>query len=255
MKNSGKVVFNKKTGERLYHLRLAVKKRFKARPAQFINVKVSDTVVPLLRRPFSIFSSEKKELDLVYKVIGEGTRLLSEKKKGDAVDFIGPQGNTYPVDLKDKKSKLIIIGGGTGAASVHFLANELKKSKRKFTLIQGARNKRLIVAEKEFKKLGCLFATEDGSLGTRGYVTDVLKKVLEPNAVIYACGPEPMIKAIKRITEKIDDVKFYASFEAYMGCGIGACISCVIPVGVADNFVYKRVCKEGTVFDVSEVVI
>ncbi|PKL92438.1 MAG: NAD-dependent dihydroorotate dehydrogenase B electron transfer subunit [Candidatus Goldiibacteriota bacterium HGW-Goldbacteria-1] len=255
MKNSGEVVFNKNTGEGLYHMRLAVKKKFKACPAQFINIKVSDTVVPLLRRPFSIFSAENKELDIVYKVIGEGTRLLSEKKKGDVLDFIGPQGNTYPVDLKDKKSKIIIIGGGTGAASVHFLAQELKKKKRKFTLIQGARNKKLIVADKEFKKLGCLFATEDGSLGTRGYVTDVLKKELAPNAVIYACGPEGMIKAIKEKIKGMDDIKFYASFEAYMACGIGACISCVIPVGIPDNFVYKRVCKEGTVFDVSEVVL
>jgi dihydroorotate dehydrogenase electron transfer subunit len=115
----------------------------------------------------------------------------------------------------------------------------------------------MIIYEKKFRELGSLFSTNDGSLGTKGFVTDVLMKKIKPGAVIFACGPEAMVKGIKDAVKKskVKDVKIFASLEAYMGCGIGACISCVCAVGKKDDFVYKRVCKEGTAFDINTVVL
>jgi dihydroorotate dehydrogenase electron transfer subunit len=254
------VVYNKKIGSGLYHMKLRADRALKCLPAQFINIRVSDTIQPLLRRPISIFDAAGRFVEVVYKVIGEGTTCLSRKKAGDRLDFIGPQGNSYlgtdehsTIDIR--YSNIILIGGGTGAASVHFLAQYLKKEKIKFKLIQGARCKEYLIYEKKFRELSAMFATEDGSCGTKGFVTDTLGTVLKDDSIIFACGPEPMIKAIKKTAAGFDNVKFFASFEAYMGCGIGACISCVIPVGTEDNFEYKRVCKDGTVFDVNDVVL
>jgi len=253
MGKKAKVVFNKEIAKEIWHIKLKAEKAVKILPAQFINVRVTEGTVPLLRRPFSVYANFGRDIELVYRVIGTGTKELAAKKPGDIVDFIGPLGNTYP--KHDKKGKIIVIGGGTGSASVHFLALALKKAKQKFTLIQGARTKDMIVDKTGFKKLGSVFTTEDGSLGIKGFVTNALKKVLNDNDTIYACGPEPMIKAIKSAAADKQRVKCYASFEAYMGCGIGACVSCVIPVGKQEDFEYKRVCKDGTVFDVSEVLI
>ena len=180
---------------------------------------------------------------------------MTQKKKGDALDFIGPLGNTY-VDLlaKTDKSQIILIGGGTGAASVFFLAKYLKSKKIKFNFIQGARCKDQMVAPAEFKKFGCLFASDDGSLGTKGFVSDVLSKILNDNSIIFTCGPKPMFKAIKDVAGKKSGVKVFASFEEYMGCGIGACVSCVLEIKTGDSSEYKRVCKDGTIFDLNGVV-
>ncbi len=247
------VLSNREIAKEIWHIKLKAEKPLKILPAQFINVRVTQGTAPLLRRPFSVYSASGRDIELVYRVIGAGTKELAAKKSGDIIDFIGPLGNTYP--SHDKKGNIIIVGGGTGSASVHFLASELKKNKKKFILIQGARSKDMIVDLKGFKKLGCIFTTEDGSFGTKGFVTDVLRKILNDKDTIYACGPEPMIKAVKAAALEKNNVKCYASFEAYMGCGIGACVSCVIPVGTHDNFEYKRVCKDGTVFDVNGVVL
>jgi dihydroorotate dehydrogenase electron transfer subunit len=252
---NAKVVSNEKIGESLYRMKLDAGKKMSAKPGQFVNVLVSDSYQPLLRRPFSIYDADGKSLSIVYKVIGDATKILSRKKPGDILDIIGPLGNTYPEPQKGKqKQDLILIGGGTGAASIYFLAKTLKKKKVKFTLIQGARNKQQIVAPAEFKKLGCEFSTDDGSLGKKGFVSDLLQAMLKENTVIYTCGPKPMFKAIEAAADKKKNVKVFASFEEYMGCGIGACLSCVIEFKRGDYSEYKRVCKDGTVFNLEDVI-
>lgn len=258
-----KVKANKRIGKGLYRLALAAPKGFKAEPGQFVNVLVSETYEPLLRRPFSIFDFTPKGIEIVYKVIGKGTELLSQKKAGEKLNIIGPLGNGYPISgLATKKlstvnrqPSTVLIGGGTGAASVYFLAKTLKAKRIPFTLIQGARKKELLLAVKEYKSMKALFASEDGSIGKKGFVTDILKNVLNDNAVIFTCGPKPMFRAIQDTARAKKNVKIYASFEEYMGCGIGACLSCVIPVKKGEDFEYKRVCKEGTVFNLSEVIL
>lgn len=161
-----KVIVNDRIAEEIYWMKLDAGKKFKAKPGQFINVRVSDSFQPLLRRPFSVFDVNAGKVEIVYKVVGEATRLLSMKNNGNIVNFIGPLGNPYPVfnsELKTRNSKLFLAGGGTGIASLHFLAKALKKNKIKFILIQGAKNKKQVILPKEFKQLGCVFATDDGS--------------------------------------------------------------------------------------------
>jgi dihydroorotate dehydrogenase electron transfer subunit len=138
------VVYNKEIGSGFYHMKLETKSIIKAKPAQFINVKVSDTYQPLLRRPFSVFNASGKSVEIVYKVLGEGTVLMSKMQKGHKTDFIGPQGNSYldflsvDANRKPQTVNLFLIGGGTGIASLHYLALQLKKLNVKFTMIQGA---------------------------------------------------------------------------------------------------------------------
>lgn len=258
MRIKSKVVSNTQIGSDLWRLKLDAGKCIKAKPGQFINILVSESYKPLLRRPFSIYDAYGRYVEIVYKVIGDGTRMLAEKKKNDVLDFIGPLGNSYinfQSQIQNHKSQIILIGGGTGAASVFFLAKYLKSKKVKFNFIQGARCKDQLVAPLEFKKLGCAFATDDGSMGKKGFVSDVLKGILNDNAVIFTCGPKPMFRAIQSVSGAKKGVKVFASFEEYMGCGIGACVSCVIEIKSRDTSEYKRVCKDGTIFDLDEVIL
>jgi dihydroorotate dehydrogenase electron transfer subunit len=253
MRIKSKIVSNTKIGSDLWRLKLDAGKSIKARPGQFINLLISESYQPLLRRPFSIYDAYGKYVEIVYKVIGCGTRLLSEKKKGDVLDFMGPLGNSYLDHMTGSKSPIVLIGGGTGAASVFFLAKYLKSKKIKFTFIQGAKCRDQMVARAEFKKLGCAFATDDGSMGNKGFASDVLKDVLKDDSIIFTCGPKPMFKAIKAVADTKNFVKVFASFEEYMGCGIGACVSCVLEIKTGDTTEYKRVCKDGTIFDLNDV--
>jgi len=258
-----KVIENDRIAEGIFWMKLDAGKRFRAKPGQFINIRVADSFQPLLRRPFSIFDLNNGKVEIVYKVVGEGTDLLSRKKPSDIVNFIGPLGKSYlefgiwnlefrtgkKSQIPNPKSRIILVGGGTGIASLHFLSKELKKKKKRFTIIQGARNKRHLIFPERFKKMGCIFTTDDGSFGKKGCASDVLKDMVENNTLIYACGPKPMLRAIKKIAASKKNIKALASFEEYMGCGIGACLSCVVDIGGE----YIRVCKEGTVFDLEEV--
>jgi dihydroorotate dehydrogenase electron transfer subunit len=253
MITDAKVISNQRIGEDIYRLKLSAPSAFKALPGQFINILVSEEYSPLLRRPFSVFSCGKGCCEIVFKVIGEGTRLLAEKKTGDKINYIGPLGNPYPLDLGPGTLDLILVGGGTGAASIYFLARLLSEKHITFSLFQGARKKAQLLAIEEYSDLGAVFATEDGSAGIKGMVTDALKKKLKDNTMIYACGPKPMFKAIQAAAEGRKNVKILASFEEYMGCGMGACLSCVVAVKDKKDFEYKRVCTEGPVFNLDEV--
>jgi dihydroorotate dehydrogenase electron transfer subunit len=272
MNYTGKVKTNIEIAENIWKMDISTGKVFRSLPGQFINVLVNDSYEPFLRRPFSIFDAAKNSVTIVYKVLGQGTKALTEKAPGDKLDFIGPLGKSYVESyIPNHKSQIIIIGGGTGAASTYYLAKYLRSKKIKFTFIQGARCKPQMVAIPVFRKLGCIFATDDGSLGRKGFVSGLLEEVLAsqiPNhksqtkkseirnpkyeIVVFACGPKPMFRAIKAVTDKNDKVKVFASFEEYMGCGIGACLSCVVEM---KNGEYKRVCKDGTIFDLDEVVL
>jgi dihydroorotate dehydrogenase electron transfer subunit len=257
MKYTGKVLKNTEIAEKIWRMVISTGKQFKSRPGQFINVLVNDTFEPLLRKPFSIFESTDKTVTIVYKVVGAGTAALTEKKPGDKLDFVGPLGNSY-LDFLPKKAAvmpdIILIGGGTGAASTYCLAKYLKAKKIKFGFIQGARCKTQMVAVPEFKKMDCVFATDDGSLGQKGFVSDILEKKLKNNSIIFTCGPKPMFKAIKAVAGTKSNVAIFASFEEYMGCGIGACVSCVVEIKTGGTNEYKRVCKDGTIFDLNDII-
>jgi len=190
-----------------------------------------------LRRPISIYNVKAGKISFLYKVVGGGTKSMAKLKKGDSADVLGPLGTGYDV----KAGKLpVIVAGGTGIASVYFLATKLKA---KGVLYYGARSKADLLCLKEFKKLGWRVeaATEDGSFGHKGYVTDILK--LTKENTVYACGPMPMLKKVIAAAKK-----GFVSLEEKMACGIGNCQGCAVKI----RGEYKMTCKDGPVFKIEE---
>ena len=228
-----------------------------AQPGQFLEVKVSIAAEPLLRRPFSIHRLNNATVEILFEVLGTGTKLLAEKKAGQYLDIIGPLGNGFDYRVRGAGCGVhLLVAGGMGVAPLFPLAEKIKS--HKVLVLIGAKTKKQILCENEFKKLGCSvkIATDDGSVGFNGRVTDLLKKILlanqrtsEPANQIYACGPGPMLKEIAAVAKKYN-IPAQVSLEEHMACGIGACLGCV--VNTQDGF--KRVCKEGPVFDAKEIV-
>ena len=330
-----------------------------AKPGQFLQVRVADNYEPLLRRPFSIHRvgyrlsvigyrpqtakpGKPNTIEILYEVVGKGTQILSQKKRGEYLDIIGPLGNGFdyksPLDFARGRQvtprlrsgqaghpstslgagrSQVLVAGGMGVAPLMFLAEKITGHKvtksvrseaqpprrgqsHKLKVLIGAKSKDQILCEKEFQRLGCevKIATDDGSRGFKGKVTDLLKKILvtgHPStssfsklrtslgasksqvtgqklatcdlrlATIYACGPRPMLKEISRISKEYK-IPAQISLEEHMACGIGACLGCVVKTqysipacrqarrNTQYRFQYKRVCKEGPVFDSQEVI-
>jgi len=225
-----------------------------ARAGQFVNIRVADTCEPLLRRPISIHMVRASKVKIIYEIIGTGTQLLSGKKAGEFLDIIGPLGNgfDYPrPTAKSAQAKNILIAGGMGVAPLVFLAEKLKLSKP--LVLIGARSKKQMICVPEFKSLGCTvkLATDDGSVGFKGRVTDLLKTVLgqiKP-AGLFSCGPHLMLKTVAQLACE-NKITAQLSLEEHMACGIGACLGCV----VATKGGYKSVCKDGPVFSSEELL-
>lgn len=230
-----------------------------ALPGQFVHVLPPSTEL-MLRRPFSIMTVDKTagSVTFLFRVIGDGTKSLSEAKHGDSIDIIGPLGNGFPVDLN---RPAIIAGGGVGIPPLVYLAQFLRKENpaQKTQVFLGARNPETMLCVENFRELGIepVLATEDGSLGVKGYVTDAMNlsrdSMLE-DSVIYSCGPVPMLSAISRWA-KTNGLKCFVSMENKLGCGIGACLGCSIPVRTEQGSIrYERVCCDGPAFDSDKVV-
>jgi dihydroorotate dehydrogenase electron transfer subunit len=233
-----------------------------AQPGQFLEVKVSVAAEPLLRRPFSIHRLNNATVEILFEVLGAGTKLLAEKKRGQYLDIIGPLGNGFDYRVQGAGCRVhLLVAGGMGVAPLFPLAEKIKSHKvtksqnHKVLVLIGAKTKKQILCENEFKKLGCSvkIATDDGSKGFKGYVSDLLKKFLSTVncqlSTIYACGPGPMLREVAAVAKKYN-IPAQVSLEEHMACGIGACLGCV--VNTQDGF--KRVCKEGPVFDAKEIV-
>jgi dihydroorotate dehydrogenase electron transfer subunit len=260
-----RLVYNQRVRDNYLHCALrAPKIAHNASPGQFVNVRLNETFIPLLRRPLSIHKVSGSNIEFLYEVIGPGTEILAQKKPGAYLDVIGPLGNGFDYRLALADYTLpILIAGGMGVAPLIFLAEKLaevksQKSKVKSLVLIGAKNKNKIICIKEFRKLGCevKIATDDGSLGFRGKVTELLKKVLPKNPgtcelknSIYACGPRPMLREIAFIAKRCN-IPAQVSLEEHMACGIGACLGCAVNT----KQTFKRVCKEGPVFNAAEIV-
>jgi len=253
-----------------------------------VNIKVSDGIEPLLRRPLSIHkighqgftrlpshqSKAKRQIVMLYEAVGKGTEILSQRKPGEFLDVIGPLGNGFNIDRRPLTIdyRPILIAGGMGTAPLVFLAEEIKKSqshkvtKSPILVLLGAKIKDSILCEEEFKNIGCevKIATDDGSRGFKGYVSDLLIRELsafssQPSA-IYACGPKLLLKEVSRISQE-HHIPAQLSLESHMACGIGACMGCVIKQKAEgrkrkadDAFEYQRVCKEGPVFEANQIL-
>jgi dihydroorotate dehydrogenase electron transfer subunit len=216
-----------------------------SKPGQFVNIRVRDSHYPLLRRPLSVFSASGEAFDILYKVVGEGTEVLSKRSPGEELDVIGPLGN--PFSFEDYGS-LLLVAGGIGVAPLHFLG--ARAGDRKVTTLIGARTKEEVLCESRFAGFGeVAVATEDGSYGTKGLVTDLLKTIETPD-IIFACGPEGMLRAIKSYSQS-HSIPCQLSLEQRMACGMGVCLGCAVPAKGG----YKYVCKDGPVFRAEEVDI
>ncbi len=220
-----------------------------AKPGQFLSVYCNEGS-RLLPRPISICEIDKKEgrIRLVYRVAGKGTEEFSKMNAGTQVKVVGPLGNGFT--LKDKKA--FLIGGGIGIPPMLELAKNLDCEKQ---IVLGYRNDELFLAD-EFKKYGKVYvATEDGSVGSKGNVLDAIRENGLDADIIYACGPTPMLRALKTYASE-NGIECWISMEERMACGIGACLACVCKSKDKDahsNVKNKRVCKEGPVFLAEEV--
>jgi len=218
-----------------------------ARPGQFLNVKVSDGPDPVLRRPISVADVEKDRLRLVFRAVGRGTGLLGRLKPGDEVDVLGPLGRPVRVPVK---RNAIVCGGGVGIAPLLLLARYLRRANR-VTVLLGARSREELILDREFRRLGTNleFATDDGSFGHRGPVTELLGPALEKsdNPIVYACGPRPMLR---ELVARAGDVPVWGFVEERMGCGTGICYCCAVKRRTGG---YVRFCQEGPVVKLNDI--
>ncbi|HSA96712.1 MAG TPA: dihydroorotate dehydrogenase electron transfer subunit [Acidobacteriota bacterium] len=222
-----------------------------AKPGQFVMVKVAEGAYPLLRRPLGIHNANANGVELFFKVAGLGTEILSRKKKGDRIDLIGPLGRGFTIPAGAKGRTAYLVGGGRGIAPLYFLARELTKAGLRPLVLYGGRCLADIPLRERFEAAGVpvLCSTDDGSFGYAGLVTELVSLELEKEkpSVIYACGPDPMMKALAAVAARHKVVAEF-SLESIMGCGIGACWGCVHRIKNESGDGWVKICEEGPVF-------
>jgi len=209
-------------------------------PGQFVNIKLEGLY---LRRPISVCDVQGDLLTIIYKVVGKGTEQMSHMQEGK-LDILTGLGNGYDLSLAGDKP--VLLGGGVGVPPMYLLAKRLLAEGREVQVILGFNTKAEVFYEKEFAALGAnvTVTTVDGSYGTKGFVTDVLKDM--DYSYFYTCGPEPMLKAVYKASVTSGQM----SFEKRMGCGFGACMGCSCKTITG----YKRICKEGPVMKKEEIL-
>ena len=253
-----KVIRQKKITEDIFLMSLDAREIAQvARPGQFGHLRVSKGIDPLLRRPFSIHrvNREKGRVELLYRVIGRGTALMQKAREGHFFNVMGPLGNGF--DIHGSFTHALVVAGGIGGAPVIFLIDELLALGKKVTFLYGAREGCEIAGLPDLKSV-CErmdLATDDGSMGHHGMVTDLLEEFLaehlnEDSVMGFVCGPIPMLKRVQEIA-KNTSFGWQASIEERMACGVGVCIGCAIK---AEGGGYKIVCSEGPVFYIEEIV-
>ncbi len=226
-------------------------------PGQFVNVKCSEGINALLRRPISIcnIDKDKRTFDICFQIKGIGTEYLSQKKPGDIVDIIGPLGN--PFKISGEYKSIAVVGGGIGVFPLMYVLKMSGQAVKSTYL--GFRNRDFVVLEDEFKKVSdsMNISTDDGSYGYKGLVIELLERDLIKGKfdIIYACGPMPMLKGVVKIAHG-SGIKCQVSLEQRMGCGIGACLVCACKTKADSNegWEYSHVCKDGPVFWSDDVV-
>lgn len=266
----GKIVGNTEVVPR--HFLMEIEAPFvaeKALPGQFVMVRVGSCVAPLLRRPFGIYriKTGRGSFEILYRVVGQGTLLMSEMAAGVEIDILGPLGNGF--DLEEGGEKPLLVAGGVGVAPLFNLAVALVSGGAAVTVLVGGKNKGEILSVDDLKEIGVdvMTATEDGEEGYIGYVTGLMEEVLDKSesfSAIYSCGPKPMLKKVAEISRS-REMPCQLSLEALMACGFGVCLGCVVKTcseknppfsqgGVGGDLHYSRVCCEGPVFRAEEII-
>ncbi len=262
-----KIISNKKIAPEHYILSFKTPRIAKdTKPGQFFSVRVSRAYEPFLRRPFSAHKITQDRIEILYKVVGKATEILSMKKKDDILDVLGPLGNGFSLEptadspsldyARDRQPTALLVAGGHGVAPLYALARQVTNRKSRTLVFIGARTKKHIVNDKELRKLGAkvYISTDDGSRGYKGSVIDLLKRKAramsyELGVRIYACGPKPMLKEVAKLARRYK-MPCQVSLEEYMACGIGICLGCAVKTRTG----FKLVCKDGPVFDAGEII-
>ncbi len=229
-----------------------------AQPGQFVHLRVSEGLEPLLRRPFSIMNVNipAGSLQLLFRVVGRGTQILAQAAPGTWFDLLGPLGQPFPVPATTQE--VLLVAGGVGVAPLIFLAEALRELPAPCYVrgLFGARTEDDLACWLELSTRCDEFtaATEDGSAGQKGLVTDLLDEQFDRGGVerVYACGPVAMLAEVARQCER-RQIACWVSLEQRMACGVGACLGCVIPVRGPGDTRYLRVCQDGPVFPAAQV--
>lgn len=240
IKSCYKVESNEKIAKSVYKMVLSGDTSAITRPGQFINIKVPDKY---LRRPISVCDFDAETVTVIYKVVGEGTKIMSEMEKGISLDVLTGLGNGF--DAGKSGDRPLLIGGGVGVPPLYNLAKKLKDEGKTVTVILGFNTSDEVFLKEEFEKIATVYlTTADGSEGQKGFVTDAMDGI--DYDYIYTCGPQAMLRAV------YDKAKTGGqfSFEERMGCGFGACMGC----SCKTKYGAKRICKDGPVLEKEEII-
>ena len=259
-KVNASVISQREIAPSIYDMWIATDLADQALPGQFICVypKNKSTLLP---RPISIceVAEDKKALRIVYRIAGQGTTEFSGYQAGESIEVLGTLGNGFPA-AEGKGKKVFLMGGGIGVPPILQLAKELRAqglSKDDIQIVVGYRDSRMFLKE-DLEQSGTVYvATEDGSFGTKGNVMNAIEENGISADVIFACGPMPMLRAIKQYAEEMD-ITAYISLEEHMACGVGACLGCVVKTKKVDHHSHvhnARICTDGPVFEAAEVDI
>ncbi|NLW73628.1 MAG: dihydroorotate dehydrogenase electron transfer subunit [Clostridiales bacterium] len=238
------VIENKQIAERTYLLRLSGDTSETGRPGTFVNIRLDGFY---LRRPISVCDSSNNTLTLIYKVVGAGTEALAATPVGVKLDLLTGLGNGYDITSLSKGSRPLLVGGGCGSPPLYLLAKTLIAAGVPVSVILGFNRRSEVFFEEEFRALGVdlTITTTDGSYGKRGFVTDAMGDVCYD--CIFACGPEPMLRAVY---EKSGDISGQFGFEERMACGFGVCMGC----SCRTKYGPKRICRDGPVLSKEEII-
>jgi len=224
-------------------------------PGQFLHLRLPQTT-HVLRRPISIsqIDPKQKTCRIIYRLKGEGTKILAQLKVGEKIDVMGPLGNGFDLSQVKKGDLVYVVGGGIGIPPLYELARQLKDKKATVVNFLGYATKDLVYYEEEFKAIGeTLVATDDGSYGLKGNVGNLLEIKKQSPQAAFACGASGLLKVCeKTFIGQVDNIQL--SLEARMACGMGACYACVVPLAGSMNQNVK-VCEDGPIFQAGKVVI
>lgn len=227
-----------------------------AKPGQFIMVRVREALAPLLRRPFSICGIREDIVLVLYRIVGEGTRLMTGAGKGDRVAVLGPLGRGFSMPVKNEKA--LLVGGGIGVAPLFFLAQVLNGYDLSFMAGFPTANEIVTPEQVGLPPVDLSIATDDGSRGHGGFVTDLLEQVIETHGDlksslrIISCGPKAMLGKVVASAMK-RGMACEVSLESHMACGLGACQGCAVPAAGGGRRPYYHVCQDGPVFPAEAV--
>lgn len=250
---SGLVISNEPTGGANYLLIIKSPDiALHSKPGQFVHLRCGEGLDPLLRRPLSIClaDAEKGLLYLWYQVKGKGTELLRKLRQGDGADLIGPLGRGFEIP---EGKRTVLAGGGMGIAPLIFLGYALAES-NKVTAFFGSKSEEQLPPRQLFPPAEGYLATEDGSVGYQGFVTEILEDCLEGEKpdLLYACGPPGMLRQVADLAER-RDIPLQVSLETVMACGVGACLGCTCENAKDEGGSWFKVCQDGPVFWAREV--